>query len=102
MWKCDFVGPLEAPGEGSEEVDIEDTEDQDAEEVKTVPDPGQPSDEERENHRIDRYPFRSWCKHCLSGRGTGQGHRRNGTVSDIPRIGIDYFFITPGGDLDEG
>ena len=27
MWKCDFLGPLEALGECSENVDVEDTED---------------------------------------------------------------------------
>ena len=36
-----------------------------------APDPGQPTQKEIEEHRIDHMPFRSWCENC--GR---ESHRR--------------------------
>ena len=36
---------------------------------KEVTDPGQPSRAEREQHELTHIPFRSWCPHCVRGRG---------------------------------
>ena len=32
-------------------------------------DPKEPSEEERKDHALTHLPFRSWCRHCVRGRG---------------------------------
>ncbi len=88
-----LMAPLETPGEDGE-VNIEDEDDN--EPVKMAKDPGQPSIQQEKEHRVDHYPYRSWCKFCVMGRGIGFQHRR-APGSVVPRIGMDYFFITAGG-----
>ena len=36
---------------------------------KKVLDPREPSAEERKEHELTHLPFRSWCRHCVRGRG---------------------------------
>ena len=43
-------------------------------------------------------PYRSWCDACARGRGLGEQRGRHaGRPHDIPRVGVDYWFITRGG-----
>ena len=84
---------MEDVGDKEEEITIED--EQEAANLKHVPEPGNPSPEEVESHRCDHFPFRSWCKFCVMGRGIGLQHRKLSHESAVPRVGIDYFFITP-------
>ena len=37
--------------------------------VVKVLDPRQPSEEERRTHNLTHLPYRSWCEHCVKGRG---------------------------------
>ena len=55
-----------------------------------------PSTEAVEQHRCLHIPYRAWCKWCVMGQGRGDQHR-SGPESTIPRMGLDYFFITSGG-----
>ena len=32
-------------------------------------DPRQPGQQEKEEHEMTHLPFRSWCRHCVMGRG---------------------------------
>ena len=81
-----------------EEVTIqEEAEDsEEAEAPRIAPDPGQPTAKQVAEHRITHYPYRTWCKFCVMGRGRGAPHgpSSNGNVAIV---GIDYFFITRGG-----
>ena len=44
--------------------------------VRIASDPGQPSDQQVEEHRTRGHiPYRSWCRWCNLGRGRGQPHR---------------------------
>ncbi len=93
-WEIDrLIAPLGTPG-GEGEVHIMDEDE--AEPVKIVRSPGQPTPQQEEEHRVDHYPYRSWCKWCVMGRGIGFQHR-HARGSCVPRIGADYFFITTGG-----
>ena len=92
-----MIAGMEDDGEEGEVV-IED-EEEEADEVKLAPDPGSPSPQEVEDHRKDHMPYRSWCEHCVKGRGTGMQHRRVEKKSSNPRVGIDYFFITESDEL---
>ena len=47
-------------------------------------------------HRLTHRPFRSWCPHCIRGKGRADQHRQSpnkNNESSIPKISSDYFFI---------
>ena len=92
-----LLAPLEDPlTEG--EVNIDDAEEEDAAPARHAISPTLPADEaEIERHRVDHYPFRSWCKYCICGRGTGQPHTTTSSNSTIPVVGMDYYFVTSEG-----
>ena len=69
---------------------------EDSEPRRVAPDPGQPSAEEEAEHRIDHFPYRSWCRHCVEGRGTGEQHKA-GPEGSIPIISADYLIVTKKG-----
>ena len=54
-----------------------------------LPVPRAPSQLEYEEHMLTHYPYRSWCPHCVRGRGRrdAQGHVDN--PSSIPVLGAD-------------
>ncbi len=86
---------VEGGAEG-EEVNIEAGVDTEVEPVKRAVDPGKPTDNQIEEHRMAHLPYRSWCRWCVLGRGRGLQHRaRAGSL--IPIVGIDYFFLTSAG-----
>ena len=68
------AGGAAAEGGGEEiAVDVnvgENEADQDGSPRRLLPDPGQPTARQREEHRIDHWPYRSWCPPCVAGRGT--------------------------------
>ena len=60
--------------------------------------PMKPSAAEIEDHRRTHYPFRNWCKECCMGRGLGeQRGAHSGREHSIPRVGVDFWYITTGG-----
>ena len=96
------IAPVESAqddGGNPEQVQIEDDPagDADVEQLKSAPDPGQPTAAEIEEHRLTHQPYRSWCKSYVMGRGACFLHRNLKSKSAIPRIGVDYFYITRGG-----
>ena len=38
-----------------------------------------PSEEEVERHNLNHIPFRSWCPHCVAGKGIATQHRASTT-----------------------
>ncbi len=59
--------------------------------------PKMPSASEVEEHCKTHLPYRSWCKFCVMGRGLGEQRRSHAEVEHmIPRVGIDYWYITSG------
>ena len=76
-------------GEGQEEGE-------EAREVKAPPIPDTPSREQVRLHRLTHRPFRSWCPHCIRGKGRSDPHKKSsqkGVESEIPKIASDYFFV---------
>ena len=67
-------------------------------------DPCKPTRKEIEEHLPLHYPFRSWCKHCLRGKGVAGPHRKRNAEDKefskgrVPTISIDHCFL---GDEDE-
>ena len=89
--------------EGPEEEEREEDERQDEEEGRppvTRKRPKMPSKREREEHEATHVPFRSWCRHCVRGRGRNAPHRSSAEVDEeeklrqVPRIAMDYHFMS--------
>ena len=87
---------MESVAQDGEQINVED-DPEDVEPTKMLPNPKLPPLEEIERHRIDHTPFRSWCKWCAMGRALGLQHKSQKDGSSVPRIGLDYFFITDAG-----
>ena len=56
----------ERPG-GVVDANLEESEEGEA--PRALRDPGMPTDRERREHMLTHIPFRSWCEHCVRGRG---------------------------------
>ena len=56
-------------------------------------DPKLPTPEEVDTHNLTHLPYRSWCPHCVRGKGKTMDHRRAGRDKLIPEIHVDYCFI---------
>ena len=92
------MAPNEWEGEAEEEINIEDEErSEEVEPARVAPDPGQPTAKQLADHNVTHYPFRTWCKFCIMGRGRGSPHGPSSRNGNVAIIGVDYFFITRGG-----
>ena len=93
--------PVLAPIEdGLEEGEINveaESEEEDAPELKHAANVSSPTKEQVEKHRVCHYPYRSWCKWCIMGRGIGRPHTKSTQESIVPIVGMDYFYITKEG-----
>ena len=83
---------------GAEVQEDEVKPEEETEKIRVAPAQCRPCEAEVEEHRISHMPFRSWCQECVMGRGLGeQRGRTQGRAHEIPRVGIDYWFITADG-----
>ena len=91
-----IFAPIEdAPEEG--EVGIEHESEEDAVDLKRATNIASPSATDMGRHRVTHYPYRSWFKQCVMGRGTGRGHAKSASESSVPTVGMDYVYITKEG-----
>jgi len=66
--------------------------------VVKVLDPRQPTDEERRTHNLTHLPYRSWCEHCVKGRGRETDHKHlksQPEVEGLHELHFDYMFMGP-------
>ena len=70
------LAPIE-DGLAEGEVHVEQESEEDAPKLRQAPNVVSPSKEQIEEHRIFYYPYRSWCKQCVMGRGVGQPHAKS-------------------------
>ena len=62
-------------------------------------DPRRPTQEEVDAHNMTHLPYRSWCTHCVRGRGESHPHRRTSDDDrELPELHMDYCFM---GKVDE-
>ena len=88
--EADKKGPDEEAEEEPEEEGIE------SERPKQVRSPGNPTVQEREDHELTHWPYRSWCEACVKARATGQQHRTmkgEYAESTVARVLMDYGFL---------
>ena len=74
-------------------------EDEEGQQPKVIRSPKAPTKSEREEHEATHLSFRSWCTHCLRGRGRNKPHQRHAVEADkdaqkVPKISMDYFFMS--------
>ena len=63
-----------------------------------VQDPQLPSEEEVKCHELTHLPYRSWCSHCVRGKGKAIDHRKQNTDPKIPEVHVDYCFFGSAAD----
>ena len=85
-----------AQGHDSEEPREGEAEEEESREVRAPTIPVTPSRAEVLQHRLKHHPFRSWCPHCVRGKGREDRHLRSAQKDEyqgIPKLASDYFFI---------
>ena len=59
--------------------------------------PAAPTRAEREEHEVTHMPYRTWCPHCVRGRGNNQPHVRQEAKDPnkvaVPTVALDYGFM---------
>ena len=69
--------------------------------ARPMHDPKLPSDREVKEHYANSHlPYRSWCHHCVRGRGRERDHRKKTDMEEqgIPEYHLDYCFPGDEGD----
>ena len=72
--------------------------------AKPLPIPAKPTPEMIAAHEVSHLPFRSWCSHCVRGRGKSFQHRRVQHDQDDeahPVVSLDYAFFGAPGELEQ-
>lgn len=90
--------PVPAPAIPPQDGEHEDPEmEEQCEPRKGLPDPGQPTQQQVDDHNLDHFPYRCWCRACVEGRGRGEPHRAgHGESQGVSMFAFDYLFITAG------
>ena len=62
---------------------------------RRVLDPKLPSQKEIDEHCLTHLPYRSWCKHCVFGKGRAAPHfRRQEREDSLAEVHFDYCFMS--------
>ena len=86
------VSPMEINSD--EKVDVMHEEEFGRRNPRLLPDPKLPSKQEVDKHNITHLPYRSWCPHCIMGKGKAASHFRLPEREDgIPEVHVDYCFM---------
>ena len=85
---------------GDETIEeVESTKDDEGQAPRVLTSPSQPSKEERRRHNCTHIPYRSWCDHCVRGRGRKRAARNlcgsyNAAKGFVTRVHADYAFFS--------
>ena len=82
------AAPPDLVDEGPDEGDAEE-QPQECVAPRILPDPGQPTQKQIDDHRIDHLPSRSWCPECVAGRATGEQHHPRTEEKRISTFSMD-------------
>ena len=59
--------------------------------------PREPSFQDRINHDLTGHAkYAGWCPHCVAGRGSEAAHHRVQDNSEVPKLFLDYGFLSQG------
>ena len=74
--------------------------DQEGAHTRTLPDPGEPTESQKEDHRAcGHIPYRTWCRACVEGRSTGEPHRARTGKRGISVFTFDYLHLDASGQV---
>ena len=90
----------DAVADGGLEVHAEEELDMGMRRTAKMNDPKEPKKQEREEHEKTHLPFRSWCRHCIRGRGKEAAHRKQEGGGGLPEVHFDVAFM--GDEADAG
>ena len=66
--------------------------------VRKMQDPALPSKAQVESHQLTHLPFRSWCDHCVRGRGREMNHQKAAVEERGPEFHLDFAFMGQEGE----
>ena len=93
-----LMGESDDPQNGEEVEAL--AEEEQAEDIVKLPTPNQPTLSEYLDHCVTHYPYRSWCPHCVEGRGREFGHEcHKAGPGAVPIVSFDYAFIGDQGEI---
>ena len=98
-WEHLKDGPIEALPGAVEIVSKDDEADGDSGEAARVPrglpEPTEPSAEERARHNLNHWPYKCWCEHCVRARRPNSPHVYSPSSSSrsIPVFVANYCFL---------
>ena len=95
----DEVGQSAAGGQDTREFVDEEGHECGSREPRKLRDPKLPSPEEVRAHELTHLPYRSWCVHCVRGKGKSMDHRRGEGDAEVREVHVDYCFM--GGQDDD-
>ena len=54
-----------------------------------------PSQKELDEHSVTHIPYRNWCRHCVSGRGQSDHHKKQLArhEQEMPVVSVDYAYL---------
>ncbi len=57
--------------------------------------PTKPTPPEIKEHEATHLPYRSWCRHCVRGRGKSHAHQQRDAEKsyEVPHVSFDYCFL---------
>jgi hypothetical protein len=92
---CEPVRPVEVSDERKSEVGSQMGDEDCGERVPMkAMDPKLPSPAEEAEHMLTHLPYRSWCVHCVRGKGKSTDHRKSrGDERGVREIHLDYCFL---------
>ena len=69
---------------------------EEAQVAATLPTPYMPTQSERDDHELTHAQYRSWCEHCVNGRGIEMAHKLGVDHEErsVALVGFDYMFLT--------
>ena len=80
--------------------DVDEDEDEEYAVRKTVKklNPRELRGEEEEEHEETHLPFRSWCRHCVRGRGKEEACRDAKSDQEVAEVHLDFSFMEDDGE----
>ena len=91
--KAEVLGPTAMQHQIMSVTDQDHDETDESQAAKPLPQPRKPSPEEVAAHELTHLPYRSWCSHCVRGRGRADDHRPSDGIREVPLISTDYLFL---------
>ena len=56
-------------------------------------DPKEPTEREKLDHELTHLPYRSWCRHCVRGRGKAAVHKKQADSGILHELHFDFAFL---------